>query len=39
MRDAGIPTAEGKIFTTMRSAVAYIETRMEPLVVKAAGLA
>ncbi len=39
MRDAAIPTAEGKIFTNLNSARAFIETRMEPLVVKAAGLA
>ncbi len=39
MRDAGIPTAEGKIFTNLKAAIAYVETRMEPLVVKAAGLA
>jgi phosphoribosylamine--glycine ligase len=39
MRDASIPTAEGKIFSTLAGAISFIETRMEPLVVKAAGLA
>ena len=39
MRDASIPTAEGRAFTSLKSAIAFIETRTEPLVVKAAGLA
>jgi phosphoribosylamine---glycine ligase len=39
MRDASIPTAEGKVFTSLKGAISFIETRMEPLVVKAAGLA
>jgi phosphoribosylamine--glycine ligase len=39
MRDASIPTAEGRAFTNLRSALAFIETRSEPLVVKASGLA
>ena len=39
MRDALIPTAEGRAFTNLKSAIAFIETRTEPLVVKAAGLA
>jgi phosphoribosylamine--glycine ligase len=39
MRDASIPTAEGRVFTTLKSAIGFIETRTEPLVVKAAGLA
>jgi phosphoribosylamine---glycine ligase len=39
MRDAAIPTAEGRAFTSLKSALAYVETRSEPLVVKAAGLA
>ncbi len=39
MRDASIPTAEGRAFTTLKSAIAFVETRTEPLVVKAAGLA
>lgn len=39
MRDAAIPTAEGRVFTTLKSAIGFIETRTEPLVVKAAGLA
>src|ERR1700744_5111717 len=39
MRDAAIPTAEGRTFTSLKSAIAFIETRTEPLVGKAAGLA
>ena len=39
MRDAAIPTAEGRAFTNLRSAIAFVETRTEPLVVKASGLA
>ncbi len=39
MRDASIPTAEGRAFTSLKSAIAFIETRNEPLVVKASGLA
>ncbi len=39
MRDASIPTGEGRAFTNLASAIAFIETRTEPLVVKAAGLA
>jgi phosphoribosylamine--glycine ligase len=39
MRDASIPTAEGRTFTNLRAAIAFIETRTEPLVVKASGLA
>jgi phosphoribosylamine--glycine ligase len=39
MRDASIPTAEGRAFTSLKAAIAFIETRNEPLVVKAAGLA
>jgi phosphoribosylamine---glycine ligase len=39
MRDAAIPTAEGRTFTSLKSAMAFVETRTEPLVVKAAGLA
>ncbi|MEI8195107.1 MAG: phosphoribosylamine--glycine ligase, partial [Phycisphaerae bacterium] len=39
MRDAAIPTAEGRAFTTLRSAMSFVESRSEPLVVKAAGLA
>ncbi len=39
MRDASIPTGEGRTFTSLKSAIAFIETRTEPLVVKAAGLA
>jgi phosphoribosylamine--glycine ligase len=39
MRDASIPTAEGRAFTSLKAALAFVETRTEPLVVKAAGLA
>lgn len=39
MRDASIPTAEGRTFTSLKSALAFVESRTEPLVVKAAGLA
>lgn len=39
MRDAAIPTAEGRTFTNLRSAISFVETRTEPLVVKASGLA
>lgn len=39
MREAAIPTAEGRAFTQLRDALAYIESRTDPLVVKAAGLA
>src|SRR3954463_9991232 len=39
MRDASIPTAEGRAFNNLKAAIAFIETRTEPLVVKAAGLA
>ena len=39
MREALIPTAEGKSFKSMRDAIAYVETRNDAMVVKAAGLA
>ncbi len=39
MREARIPTAEGRCFSAVRDALAYVESRTEPLVVKAAGLA
>lgn len=39
MRDAAIPTAEGRAFTSLRSAMSFVESRSEALVVKAAGLA
>jgi phosphoribosylamine--glycine ligase len=39
MRDAAIPTAEGRTFNSLKAALAFVETRTEPLVVKAAGLA
>ena len=39
MREALIPTAEGKSFKSMRDAIAYVETSTDAMVVKAAGLA
>ncbi len=39
MREALIPTAEGRSFNNLRAALSYVETRTGPLVVKAAGLA
>jgi len=39
MREALIPTAEGRSFKSMRDAIAYVETRTDGMVVKAAGLA
>ena len=39
MRAASIPTAEGRVFKTADSAIEYIESRTEPVVVKASGLA
>lgn len=39
MRDASIPTAEGRVFDDYDSARAYLESRNEPHVVKAVGLA
>lgn len=39
MRAASIPTAESKTFSDASAALAYVETRDEPVVVKAAGLA
>jgi len=39
MRAASIPTAEARTFTDVESATAYIETRIDPPVVKASGLA
>jgi phosphoribosylamine---glycine ligase len=39
MRAAAIPTAEAKIFTDYGAAIAYVEARETPVVVKAAGLA
>ena len=39
MREAGIPAAEGKSFSRLQDAMAFVESRNEPLVVKAAGLA
>lgn len=39
MRGASIPTGEGRAFTNPEAAIAYIETREQPPVVKASGLA
>ena len=39
MRAASVPTAEARIFTEYGPAVNYVESRDEPVVVKAAGLA
>ena len=39
MRSASVPTAESRAFTNAEVARAYIESREDPLVVKAAGLA
>lgn len=38
MRAASIPTAEARIFTDAEAALAYVESRETPVVVKAAGL-
>ncbi len=38
MRAASIPTAEARTFTDLEPALAYVESRDEPVVVKAAGL-
>ncbi len=39
MRAAMVPTAEGRAFTSAEEAKAYLETRDEPQVIKASGLA
>lgn len=39
MRSASIPTPEGRVFASASAALDYIESRTEPPVVKAAGLA
>ena len=39
MKDAGIPTAEFKVFTAPEPAVGYAKTRGLPVVIKASGLA
>lgn len=39
MRDASIPTADGRTFEDYESARAFLESRSEPHVIKAAGLA
>ena len=39
MRAAGVPTARRRTFTGIASAIAYIDSHAEPLVVKASGLA
>jgi phosphoribosylamine--glycine ligase len=38
MRQASVPTAEGKSFTSMDAALHYVLARDQPMVVKAAGL-
>ncbi|MEO1584134.1 MAG: phosphoribosylamine--glycine ligase [Planctomycetota bacterium] len=39
MRSASIPTAEGRSFTSSEAAIGFLESRDEPHVVKASGLA
>lgn len=39
MRQAAIPTAEARIFTNHQAALSYVQSREDPCVVKAAGLA
>lgn len=39
MKAASVPTAEGREFRDVESAVAFVESRNEPMVVKATGLA
>ncbi|MCX5662420.1 MAG: phosphoribosylamine--glycine ligase [Planctomycetota bacterium] len=39
LRNASIPTAEARIFTNHSAALAYVQSRETPVVVKAAGLA
>jgi phosphoribosylamine--glycine ligase len=39
MRDAGVPTAEHRTFTSLGGAEAYVRERGAPIVVKASGLA
>ncbi|MBI1370231.1 MAG: phosphoribosylamine--glycine ligase [Planctomycetes bacterium] len=39
MREASVPTAEGRVFKSARDAMAYVEAHETPVVVKAAGLA
>ncbi|MEM0915902.1 MAG: phosphoribosylamine--glycine ligase, partial [Planctomycetota bacterium] len=39
MKAASIPTADARTFTDYRAAAAYVESREEPVVVKATGLA
>lgn len=39
VRNASVPMAEGRAFTDYRAAKAYVETREEPPVIKASGLA
>src|SRR5690606_4048624 len=39
MRAASVPTAEARIFNNADAAIAYVQTRETPVVVKAAGLA
>ncbi|HQY89059.1 MAG TPA: phosphoribosylamine--glycine ligase, partial [Tepidisphaeraceae bacterium] len=39
MKSQAVPTGEARLFTTLRNALAHIETREPPFVIKAAGLA
>ena len=39
MRQSSVPTAEGRVCTTLNAALTYVTERDEPCVVKAAGLA
>ncbi|MBI5456788.1 phosphoribosylamine--glycine ligase [Candidatus Kaiserbacteria bacterium] len=39
MREAGVPTAEFKVFTEYEKAVSYVRAKGAPIVVKASGLA
>jgi len=39
MRAASIPTAEGRVFKSAEAAVEYVQSRTDPVVVKASGLA
>jgi phosphoribosylamine--glycine ligase len=39
MRGAGVPTAEARTFENAEAAIAYVQSRETPVVVKAAGLA
>ncbi len=39
MQEAGIPTAQSEVFTDANAAIAYVESRGVPIVIKADGLA